>query len=297
MELYQLEQFKTAAELSHITKAARLLHISQPALSKNIRALERELGYPLFDHIGKTIRLNKNGEILLKYTRDILESVGNIHRELAEQNGVSDSSISLCVKAASKLLPEILRGFLQTHENVRFSVSQFSLAAETGQSFDFTIDSSLSASSSGESLPLLREDLLIALPANHRLASGLDVDLSELKEESFISLQKGMGLSTIMNYYCQLSGFSPRIIFESDSPSTLRSLIHLGLGIALIPRLTWPGLEDDTIRLLPVRNLTCIRHIILHWNSRRYLTPAALEFKEYLISFFSNLAGNTDGDA
>ena len=80
MELYQLEQFKAAAELSHITKAAELLSISQPALSKNIRILEQELGYPLFDHVGKHVQLNENGRVLLKYVNEIFCSLENAKR-------------------------------------------------------------------------------------------------------------------------------------------------------------------------------------------------------------------------
>lgn len=127
MELYQLEQFKAAAELSHITKAAQMLSISQPALSKNIHALEKELGYPLFDHIGKNIRLNRNGEILLRHVREIFCSLDNARRELEEANTNKAPSISLCVKAASKLLPEIL----QTYTDIQPVPSRSTLFRES----------------------------------------------------------------------------------------------------------------------------------------------------------------------
>lgn len=289
MELYQLEQFKAAAELSHITKAAQMLSISQPALSKNIRALERELGYPLFDHIGKHIRLNKNGEIFLKHVREVFQCLDNAQRELKACNTDLSSSVSLCVRAASKLLPEILQTYSMAHPGVRFSISQSDSALKTPADHDFTIESSLSPSSGIDCCTLLQENILIALPAGHRLCTESSIDLSDLKEEPFISLQKGMGLSAITDYYCQLCGFVPNIVFESDSPSTLRSLIHLGLGVAFIPELTWSGLEDTSIRLLPVRSLKCRRYIILKWDSRRYLSPVVLEFKEFLIRYFSGL--------
>ena len=268
-----------------------MLSISQPALSKNIHALEKELGYPLFDHIGKNIRLNRNGEILLRHVREIFCSLDNARRELEEANTNKAPSISLCVKAASKLLPEILQTYSQSHPGVRFSVSQSGTASVSSAEHDFTIESSLSPASGTDCCSLLRENILIALPSTHRLAGETSVDLSELKEEPFISLQKGMGLSNITDYYCHLCGFVPNVVFESDSPSTLRSLLHLNLGIAFIPELTWSGLEDDSIRLLPVRNLECIRHIILKWDSRRYLSPSTLEFKEFLIRFSGPAAG------
>lgn len=287
MELYQLEQFMAAAELSHITRAAQKLSISQPALSKNIHALEKELGYPLFDHVGKNIRLNRNGEILLKYVREVFSALENARSELKDYNG-SACTISLYVKAASRLLPDILQTFSRLHPGIRFSVSQF--PTPSGQpDCDFTIESSLIRSSGKESCTLLKENILVALPSKHPLSSGSSVNLADLRDEPFISLQKGIGLSSITDYYCQLCGFQPNIVFESDSPSTIRNMIHLGLGIAFIPELTWPGLEDETIRLLAVRNLNCIRYINLSWNNHRYHPAAAWEFKDFLVQYFAEL--------
>lgn len=289
MELYQLEQFMAAAELSHITKAARKLSISQPALSKNIHALEREIGYPLFDHVGKNIRLNKNGEILLKYVREIFRSIDNAGKELKDYNDGSDCSLSLYVKAASRLLPDILRSYTGICPGIRFSVSQFHDESAARPDCDFTIESSLTRADGPESCTLLKENILVALPAGHPLSGGPSVSLGDLQDEPFISLQKGMGLSSITDYYCHLCGFSPNIVFESDSPSTLREMIQLGLGIAFIPELTWPGLDDGSIRLLPIRNMKCIRYINLLWNSRQYHPTAAWGFRDYLIQYFSQL--------
>lgn len=289
MELYQLEQFMAAAELSHITKAARKLSISQPALSKNIHALEREIGYPLFDHVGKNIRLNKNGEILLKYVREIFRSIDNAGKELKDYNDGSDCSLSLYVKAASRLLPDILRSYTGICPGIRFSVSQFHDESAGRPDCDFTIESSLTRADGPESCTLLKENILVALPAGHPLSGGPSVSLGDLQDEPFISLQKGMGLSSITDYYCHLCGFSPNIVFESDSPSTLREMIQLGLGIAFIPELTWPGLDDGSIRLLPIRNMKCIRYINLLWNSRQYHPTAAWDFRDYLIQYFSQL--------
>ena len=288
LELYQLEQFMAAAELSHISKAAQKLSISQPALSKNIHALEKELGYPLFDHVGKNIRLNKNGEIFLKYVREVFAALENARAELRDYNDGSNCSISLSVQAASRLLPDILRSFTALHPGTRFSVSQF--PAATGvPDCDFTIQSSLLRSSDPDSCTLLKENILVALPAKHPLSSGTSVNLADLRDQPFISLQKGIGLSSITDYYCQQCGFVPNTVFESDSPSTIRNMIHLGLGIAFIPELTWPGIEDESIRLLSVRNIKCIRYINLLWNRHRYYPATVWAFKDFLVGYFAQL--------
>lgn len=203
---------------------------------------------------------------------------------------VFEDSAEICERDFSKLIPDILQTFRKRCPGTRFSISQSPAPSDNDYRFDFTIDASLSPATGPDSCTLLQEDILLALPVEHRLASGEDVELAELKEEPFISLQKGMGLSDIVNYYCRLSGFVPDIVFESDSPATMRNLIHLGLGIAFIPKQTWPDLEDHSIRLLPIHNVSCKRCINLHWSTRRHLTQTALEFKDYLIDYFSGLA-------
>lgn len=221
---------------------------------------------------------------------EIFCSLENAKQELQSYNASAAPAISLCVKAASKLIPDILQTFSKRCPGTRFSISQSPAPSDNNYRFDFTIDASLSPSTAPDGCTLLQEDILLALPVGHRFASGEDVELAELKEEPFISLQKGMGLSDIVNYYCRLSGFVPNIVFESDSPATMRNLIHLGLGIAFIPKQTWPDLSDHSIRLLPIRNISCKRYINLHWSKKRHLTQTALEFRDYLIDYFSNLA-------
>ena len=289
MELYQLEQFRVAAQLSHITKASQVLSISQPALSKNIRNLEKELGYPLFDHVGKNIELNNNGRILLDCVNEIFCSIDNVRRRLETENGSPNATVSICVKAASKLIPEILQDYSKKHPGTRFSIFQTQNPQSDNHQYDFTIDAALGPASDSHSLTLLKEEIRLALPVDHRLAKASHISLSELKNEPFISLQKGMGLANITDYYCQLSGFIPNIVFESDNPSTLRSLIQLGMGVAFIPLRTWPGLADNSIRLLPIHPIQCSRYINLHWMPKRYLSPTALDFKKYLIQYFSEM--------
>lgn len=288
MELYQLEQFKTAAEISHITRAAKKLALSQPALSKNIKALENELGYPLFDHIGKNVQLNDNGKIMLECAEEIFNSIDNAKRKLKEKNHNSKITISLCINAASKMIPEILLDYHKKHQDINFSLTQN--PQDNRAKYDFIISASLEPMIGENSCILVKEPLYIALPMEHPFSSQKTVKLSELKNEPFISLQKGMSLSFITEHYCKKVGFTPNIVFESDNPATLRNLIQLGLGVAFIPIITWNGLQDNNICLLPLAPEECYRYIILSWCEKRYLTAAAKEFREFMIQYFKNLA-------
>ena len=111
MELLQLYYFQVTARCEHISAAARQLHIAQPALSQTIRRLENELGTPLFDRTGRHIRLNRYGKIFLKYTDTVLNALTDARAEISEALCASRQQVTLCVLAASSLLPDILEQF------------------------------------------------------------------------------------------------------------------------------------------------------------------------------------------
>ncbi len=290
MELFQLEQFLAAARLENITRAAEELSLTQPALSKNIKALENELGYPLFSHVGRSIALNENGRILEKHAKRAFAALQDARAELYEFNQKQASSISICVHAASHLIPQMLVDYKQAHPAITFSLSQELSGEAAGRPFDFIIDASLSpAAGGGGSLTLVREELLVALPRNHRLAKRKRLALSELKDEPFVGLRKGYPLSQITEFYCNMSGFAPHVVFDSDNPATLRNIISLGTGVALIPSLTWDMRQYSNLALLPISAPDCCRYITLSLPRERILGPEKQAFLSYLTKRFQEL--------
>ena len=139
MELFQLEQFLSAARLQNLTRAAKELSLTQPALSKNIKALEEELGCPLFSRDGKGLRLNENGKILEKHALRVFSVLKDARAELDAINLRASSTISICVHAASNLIPSMLVKYKQLHPEVSFSLSQGFTENAPADSFDFII--------------------------------------------------------------------------------------------------------------------------------------------------------------
>ena len=111
MEIFQLIQFQAVAELEHMTRAAQRLNVAQPALSRTIQNLENELGASLFDRSGRRMRLNENGRILLRYSRQILSSIQDAKNEIAAQQSGAETCIRLCVHSATALIPQLLLDF------------------------------------------------------------------------------------------------------------------------------------------------------------------------------------------
>lgn len=270
-----------------MTRAANELQVAQPALSKTIRQLETELGYLLFDRVGKNIHLNANGRILLKHANAILGQLADLRVEIQEANKHRENEVIVSMQAASQLLPRIISGFRSTHPHIKISITQE--GGEQADRWDVSIQGSRLSVQTTNSRTVLKENILLALPREHRLAGKGVVKLAELAGESFIGLQKGMALREITDEYCIMAGFTPTVVLESDNPSTIRDLLELGIGVCLIPEITWRLKSNERIRLVKVVSPVCRRYLNIVTQNRSYTPDAVEHFKEFLVEFFQEL--------
>lgn len=282
MEISQLKAFVEVAKQEHMTRAADILQVSQPALSKTIRLLENEYGVSLFDRAGKRIRLNDNGRILLSHAKTILTELMEIPIELHEYNSMLQNNVTLSMQAGSKLLPDLLQGFRALHPNMKVSVTQESDA-------DICIFATMLPVAEKNSVIILKEKILLAVPIQHTMATRASINLGDVKDELFLSLSPKKSLGQITLQYCQMAGYTPNIVLESDNPATIRDVLPLGMGLSFIPEISWQGLNCENIRLIPITNPDCYRYLNLRWSGSHYLSHAATLLKDYLITFFHNL--------
>lgn len=289
MELLQLYYFQTTARCQQISAAARELHIAQPSLSQTIKRLETELGTPLFDRIGKQIRLNESGKIFLKYTDMILGAITDAKSELASLSKNPPRQVSFCVEAASFLLPDILEKFRLQNPDIQFRITQSAAAPETADDIDLILYSSVVPDERPGITLLLKEPLVAALPACHPLAKCREIRLCELSGESFASLCSESNLYKITRYYCSLAGFEPQISLSCDNPQAFRQLLGLNMGIALVPAVTWPDMSENGIVYRPVTDICCQRYLLLSRKNNRYLSGAATLFCSFLEQYFRKL--------
>lgn len=289
MELLQLYYFQMAARCEHVSAAAAKLNIAQPALSQTIKRLENELGTPLFDREGKHIRLNAYGRVFLKYTDTVLGALKDARSELADMSDNPNAQISFSVQAASSLLPDILEKFCGSHPDIHFNIIQSAAADDTAGDIDLTLHAAATFEDHPDNVLLLKEPLMVALPSNHPLAVQRQLNLCDLKDQSFASLCKGSNLYEITRYYCSLAGFEPQISLSCDNPQAFRQLLGLNMGIALVPAITWPDLTGSGIITRPVADICCQRYLLLSRKSARYLSRPAQLFAGFLEDYFGQL--------
>ncbi|MDO3410409.1 LysR family transcriptional regulator [Saccharibacillus sp. CPCC 101409] len=292
MELLQLKYFCKVARLQHMTRAAEELHIAQPALSKTIRHLENELGAALFDRTGKYIRLNDYGRIFLDYAERALGAIEDGKHHVRDAAGSAEGTIRLAFPVGSHIVPGLLAEFRRLHPQITFTLIQQFSGMERPL-FDLCISSFRQPIPDTESIPLIDEELFLAVPDTHPLANRTSVRLEEMANEPFIALVPGSSLRDTTDRLCLLAGFRPNIVFESDNPSTVRGLIRAGQGVAFIPAVSWEGSTGPEARLLHVESPECRRVISLSWYKSHYLSRAARLFREFTVDYFAGQASSS----
>lgn len=288
VELLQLEYFKVVARLEHVTAAARSLHVTQSSLSRTIARLEQDVGAPLFDRVGRTLRLNDFGRAFLQRVDKALFELEQGRRTVADLAGAEYGAVSLGVNTAH-MLPDVLREFRRHHPHVQFHVQQLPTDAIQARLEQGELDFCLSAPPiMGPDIacePVLTDLIYVIVPPSHRLAGRRSIGLTELQDEAFVGLKKGYGMRDLMDQHCQRAGFVPRHTFEGDEPATLRALVRMELGIAFMPGTSRNhSAEADGVYLQIEPE--CQRITGLSWHRNRYLSVAAQEFRKMVMAHY-----------
>jgi DNA-binding transcriptional LysR family regulator len=241
MEFRHLRYFAVVAETLNFGRAAARLHISQPPLSRQIQALEHELGTRLFTRGARGVHLTASGRALLPEARRLLHEADALvdgARHLAE-GGVGVLRIGFISTASYNVLPRVLPDFHRRRPGVRLHLHEATSDAQGALLRDLEIDVGLLVPPIVEAgvryARLMREALVAALPARRRWPQR--VELASLAREPFVMFprQAGAGLYDLIVGYCRDAGFTPRIEQEAIQMPTIVSLVAAGMGVALVP--------------------------------------------------------------
>ena len=290
MELHHLRYFVEVARRSSVTRAAEALHMAQPSLSIQVKRLEEELGVPLLDRTGRRVRLTPAGEVFLRRAAGILAEVEAAVVEIQEFQGVGRGRITVGTTriSGSHLLPPALAAFRRLHPGVEVVLREEDTSTLVALTRCGDVDVSLVTPPGDvadlEVVPLLTEPLLLAVPPDHPLATRTDVELGEAAREAFILLKEGMGFRRVVLQACAAAGFQPRVVFESSDLETIQSLVAVGMGVTLVPRMTAECLRIPHPLFLTLRSPCPTRTLFLAWRRDRYQTQAARAFVDLMVS-------------
>lgn len=291
MEWQQLHYFRTVARLEHFTRAAEELSLSQPALSRAMARLEAELKAPLFERRGRRVRLTRYGHAFLPYAERALQAVELGVREVSDMAGPERGVVTLAFLKSfgARIVPDALRAFRERHPHVQFALNQNYSAALpdllTDGEVDLCIFSPPEERPGMRWEPLVTEEIVTVVAPEHPLASREAVTLAELANEPMILNKHGYGMRRITDALFREVGVAPRVAFEGDDAATVVGLAGAGLGVGLIPALA--AVERPDVRYLRISAPRAERIIALAWMEDRYLSAAALLFRDFTIAYFA----------
>ena len=290
----RLRQFVAVAREEHLTRAADLLGIPQPTLSRSIVRLEAELGVALFSRPGRSVKLTRHGRLLFEYSERTLTTLAAQLRLLAEETDPARGRVALAFlhTLGTEAVPRMLRDFRATHPAVRFTLVQGSADTLIARLRAGEVDLCLTAPLPEEpgmiarKLDSQRIDLVV--PAGHRLARRRGVRLAEAAAEDFIGMEPGYGLRTITDELCRAAGFEPRIAFEGEETATCRGLVGAGLGVSLLPT-TAATAADPEVVAVRISAPRAARTVGLVWMADRPQPAPVTAFRDFALTYRDRL--------
>lgn len=285
MELLQLKYFQTVAYTEHISKAAKQLNIAQPSLSLTIKRLEDELGSTLFERKGRNIQLSSSGKILLKHVNRIFTEIENAQMEIKSEEHDISNTIKISI-ANPRLLIGLISAYINRYPESKIhqeiGVKSEILTSLKKGDIDLGMAGLPIQDEEIESRVLVNEDIVLALPINHKFAGKSEISLSKVANESFISLANNEEYSAFTKNLCKNAGFVPNNIFEVDS-YLLVEIIKLGQGVALLPISVCRILGLNFIK---VADNSATFPVGISWLKDKLLSSTARNFRDFIISYY-----------
>ncbi|MHC3467483.1 LysR family transcriptional regulator [Streptomyces sp. 7R007] len=293
MQFQQLQYFVAVAETRHFTRAAELVHVAQPSLSQQIRALERELGADLFLRARGNITLTDAGEALLPLARRILADAETARYEVQELVQLRGGRVRLGATPSlcTGLLPDVLRAFHDRYPGVR-------LLIEEGGSHDLVrelargaLDLALvvlplpSPSPALTTVELLREDLVVVSSPEAPAPGGpgrRTVRVADLEGERLVMFRHGYDLRELTVAACRAEGFEPDFAVEGGEMDAVLGFVRAGLGLAVVPRMVATR-SGRGLRVTPLARPGLHRTIALAHRSDVAPPRAARELQRMLL--------------
>jgi DNA-binding transcriptional LysR family regulator len=289
MDLRHARTFVTVADLGTVSKAALRLRVAQPALSRQISDLERELGLKLFDRVGRRLLLTGEGEQLLGHCRGLLNYATAVSEQaqLLRRGDVGVLKVAATPLHIESVLSQFLHRYAQRYPNVQVEVTEGSgleiLAmlergeVHLGQMLPYAVP--LDDGRFG-SQPLEPAELLAACQSRQTLGNRGAIEVGRLAPYPLLLMDEGFGLRRAFDAACRLARLKPNILFQSRAPHSLLALAEAGHGVAIIASTFRTHRYDLKIVRLTYRGRPLREPLAVLWDKRRPLPRYATAFCE-----------------
>lgn len=297
---HKLKVFCTVAETKSFSKTSEIIHLTQPAVSLQIQALEEKYETKLFDRSSSTVTLTPPGEVLYKYAKEILTLYASAEKAIGKHTGLLKGSLTVGAGSniGNYILPSVITDFKNIHSKIKIYliVGNSKRVIELLNSGNIDIGL-LEGDVSKQKMPvkkLLSDELLLIVAPNHPWSKKKEVSISDLVKEPFLFREAGSGTRQIIEKFLNRYGITVndmKISAILGSTEAIKDAVENGLGVSIISR--WAARKESkygTLRLLSLKEEKMTRDFSLIVNKNSVQSNALEEFVSFLKSYpYDNL--------
>ncbi|TCV84316.1 LysR family transcriptional regulator [Sulfurirhabdus autotrophica] len=285
----QLSVFEAVARHLNYSRAAEEMHLSQPAVSMQIKQLEENVGLSLFEQLGKKIFLTEAGHELYHYSRTIAQQLTEAEAVINELKGVKRGKLKISVAStANYFAPQLLATFIQRFPDVTVSLNVTNRETLLNQLAHNEMDMAIMGQPP-DGLDLVAESfmdnpLVIIAPVNHPLVVEKSIPLERLQNETFLVREQGSGTRISMERFFSLHGIRLTTGMEMSSNEAIKQAVQAGLGLGIVSIHTLAlELELNRLAVLDVESFPIMRHWFVVHRANKRLSVVSLAFKKFLL--------------
>ena len=290
METEALRWFQQVADGVTVTEVGDLEMVSQPAVSRALARLERQVGTPLLHRTGRTLRMTHAGSAFKRHVDALLHELDDGLAAVAQLADPGSGTVALAFQHSlgTWLVPDLIRSMHIDRPGVQFALTQVT-DDPAGTPAAAGADLVLGSRAPGpgyRSHPLASEPLRLVTATEHRLRRRRRVSLRDVAGEPFVGLRATSALRAQTDELCARAGFTPDVVFEGDDLSTVRGLVAAGLGVAVVPapRSGTPEASGGALHHCALDDSAAVREIRLSWPAGRRLTPVTEAFRDHVVA-------------
>jgi DNA-binding transcriptional LysR family regulator len=290
MNLHKLRVFSAVAQRLSITDAAGDLHLTQPAVSLQVRALEKEVGLPLLERGGRKLRLTQAGELLYRSAISILHTKDEAERGIAELRDAHKGKLILGTNTTGGmyLLPQIVRAFREDHPDTEILMHIGTTMELSEKILQNVVDMGFVGGPTEDRRygvePVCTDHLALIVSPSHPLARRREVNIQELEKWPYIAAERISRTRQFVERKLRDAGVTLKVVMELPGTEAVKKAVEANLGFAFVSGFSVDPLPPGLTILSPA-GVELSRHMEVIYRRQKYFSPVAQKFRKYVHTY------------
>ncbi len=288
--LRQLRVFQVVAEQLNYTRAAKTLHLTQPAVSMQVKQLEEAVGLPLFEQAGKKILLSEAGREIYQYARTIFQTFEEMEEVIAALKGLGTGHLNIAVASTvNYFAPRLLAAFSRSYPGIDLHLDvtnrQRLMGLLKSNEIDIVLMGLPPEDIELEYEPFMENPLVVIAPPGHPLEKETQIPIQRLKDEVFIMREEGSGTRLAMERFFAEQHMEISAGMQMTRNEAIKQAVRAGMGLGVVSTHTIElELETGRLVVLDVAGFPLQRHWYLVYRKNKRLSPSARAFVDFVLA-------------